>query len=336
MKTILVTGGTGFIGTHTVVALQERGYKAIIADNLSNSNIDSLDRIEKITGIRPEFMKVDLSNEAECNLLFDTFGDIDGVINFAAFKAVGESCEKPIEYYKNNMGILLNVLANMKGKNIKYIVHSSSCTVYGEPDSLPIKESTPTKFAVSPYGNTKQMAEDILHFTTNTTGIKAIALRYFNPIGAHESALIGELPNGTPNNLMPFITQTAIGLRKALTVFGSDYDTPDGTCIRDYIHVVDLAEAHVISMDRFFANKNKANLEFFNIGTGNGFSVLDVIKSFERSTGVKLNYVIGPRRDGDVIKIWADTGFAEKELGWKARKTLDEMTLSAWNWQKTL
>lgn len=336
MKTILVTGGTGFIGTHTVVALQERGYKAIIADNLSNSNIDALDRIEKITGIRPDFMKVDLSNEKECNLLFDTYENIDGVINFAAFKAVGESCEKPIEYYKNNMGILLNVLANMKRKNIKYIVHSSSCTVYGEPDSLPIKESTPTKFAVSPYGNTKQMAEDILHFTTNTTGIKAIALRYFNPIGAHESALIGELPNGTPNNLMPFITQTAIGLRKALTVFGDDYDTPDGTCIRDYIHVVDLAEAHVISMDRFFANKNKANLEFFNIGTGNGFSVLDVIKSFERSTGVKLNYVIGPRREGDVIKIWADTSFAEKELGWKAQKTLDEMTLSAWNWQKAL
>lgn len=336
MKTILVTGGTGFIGTHTVVALQERGYKAIIADNLSNSNIDALDRIEKITGIRPDFMKVDLSNEKECNLLFDNYENIDGVINFAAFKAVGESCEKPIEYYKNNMGILLNVLANMKRKNIKYIVHSSSCTVYGEPDSLPIKESTPTKFAVSPYGNTKQMAEDILHFTTNTTGIKAIALRYFNPIGAHESALIGELPNGTPNNLMPFITQTAIGLRKALTVFGDDYDTPDGTCIRDYIHVVDLAEAHVISMDRFFANKNKANLEFFNIGTGNGFSVLDVIKSFERSTGVKLNYVIGPRREGDVIKIWADTSFAEKELGWKAQKTLDEMTLSAWNWQKAL
>lgn len=336
MKTILVTGGTGFIGTHTVVALQEKGYKAIIADNLSNSNIDALDRIEKITGIRPEFMKVDLSNEKECNLLFDTYENIDGVINFAAFKAVGESCEKPIEYYKNNMGILLNVLANMKRKNIKYIVHSSSCTVYGEPDSLPIKESTPTKFAISPYGNTKQMAEDILHFTTNTTGIKAIALRYFNPIGAHESALIGELPNGTPNNLMPFITQTAIGLRKALTVFGSDYDTPDGTCIRDYIHVVDLAEAHVISMDRFFANKNKANLEFFNIGTGNGFSVLDVIKSFERSTGIKLNYIIGPRREGDVIKIWADTSFAEKELGWKARKTLDEMTLSAWNWQKAL
>lgn len=336
MKTILVTGGTGFIGTHTVVALQEKGYEAIIADNLSNSNIEALDRIEKITGIRPEFMKVDLSNEKECNLLFDTYENIDGVINFAAFKAVGESCEKPIEYYKNNMGILLNVLANMKRKNIKYIVHSSSCTVYGEPDSLPIKESTPTKFAVSPYGNTKQMAEDILHFTTNTTGIKAIALRYFNPIGAHESSLIGELPNGTPNNLMPFITQTAIGLRKALTVFGNDYDTTDGTCIRDYIHVVDLAEAHVISMDRFFANKNKANLEFFNIGTGNGFSVLDVIKSFERSTGMKLNYTIGPRREGDVIKIWADTSFAEKELGWKARKTLDEMTLSAWNWQKAL
>lgn len=336
MRTILVTGGTGFIGSHTVVALQEKGYNVVIADNLSNSDIDSVDRIEKITGIRPEFIKVDLSNEEECKLLFNTHNDIEGIINFAAFKAVGESCDKPIEYYKNNIGILLNVLDNMKRNNIKYIVHSSSCTVYGQPDKLPIKEESPTQFAESPYGNTKQMAEDILHFTCQSTGIKAIALRYFNPIGAHQSGIIGELPNGVPNNLMPFITQTGMGKRKALTVFGDDYPTPDGTCIRDYIHVVDLAEAHVVSMDRFFEDKNKANLEFFNIGTGNGFSVLEVIKSFEKTSGVKLNYVIGDRRAGDIIQIWADTKYAEEELGWKARKTLDEMTLSAWNWEKEL
>ena len=336
MRTILVTGGTGFIGSHTVVALQEKGYKVIIADNFSNSDIDSVDRIEKITGIRPEFIKVDLSNEYECGLLFQTHNNIEGIINFAAFKAVGESCEKPIEYYKNNIGILLNVLDNMKRYNIKYIVHSSSCTVYGQPDKLPIKEESPTQFAESPYGNTKQMAEDILHFTCQSSDIKAIALRYFNPIGAHKSGIIGELPNGVPNNLMPFITQTGIGKRKALTVFGDDYPTPDGTCIRDYIHVVDLAEAHVVSMDRFFENKNKSNLEFFNIGTGNGFSVLEVIKSFEKTSGIKLNYVIGDRRSGDIIQIWADTTYAEEELGWKARKTIDEMTLSAWNWEKEL
>lgn len=336
MKTILVTGGAGFIGSHTVVALQEKGYKAIIADDFSNSNLDSIDRIEKITGIRPDFIKADLSDKRQCDNVFDTFTDIDGVINFAAFKAVGESCDKPIEYYNNNMGILLNVLSNMKRREIKYIVHSSSCTVYGEPDSLPIKESTPTKFAESPYGNTKQMAEDILHFTTKATCIKAISLRYFNPIGAHPSSIIGELPNGVPNNLMPFITQTAIGIRKELTVFGDDYPTRDGTCIRDYIHVVDLAEAHVVSMDRFFANKNKSELEFFNIGTGNGFTVLEVIKSFEKTTGVKLNYKIGERRAGDIIQIWADTQLAETELGWKAKLSLDDMTLSAWNWEKAL
>lgn len=336
MKTILVTGGAGFIGSHTVVALQEKGYKAIIADDFSNSNLDSIDRIEKITGIRPAFIKADLSDKRQCDNVFDTFTDIDGVINFAAFKAVSESCEKPIEYYNNNMGILLNVLSNMKRREIKYIVHSSSCTVYGEPDSLPIKESTSTKFAESPYGNTKQMAEDILYFTTKATCIKAIALRYFNPIGAHPSSIIGELPNGVPNNLMPFITQTAIGIRKELTVFGDDYPTRDGTCIRDYIHVVDLAEAHVVSMDRFFANKNKSELEFFNIGTGNGFTVLEVIKSFEKTTGLKLNYKIGERRAGDIIQIWADTQLAENELGWKAKLSLDDMTLSAWNWEKAL
>ncbi len=336
MKKILVTGGAGFIGTHTVVALQERGYKVVIADNLSNSSIESIERIKRITGIKAEFMKIDLSNEIECNLLFNLHSDIEGIINFAAFKAVGESCEKPIKYYQNNIGILLNVLSNMQKHNIKYIVHSSSCTIYGEPQSLPVKETTPTKFAESPYGNTKQMAEDILYFTSKTKDIKAIALRYFNPIGSHQSAIIGELPLGVPNNLMPFITQTAIGKRKELTVFGNDYPTPDGTCIRDYIHVMDLAEAHVIAIQRCFASKNKSDFEVFNIGTGNGFSVLEVIQSFERTSGTKLNYVIGKRRQGDIIKIWADTSYAEKELGWKAKRTLDQMTLSAWNWEKEL
>src|SRR5574344_2489461 len=336
MKTILVTGGMGFIGSHTTVALQQKGYNVLIADNLSNSNIDTLERIEQITGIRPEFVKVDLSNEKECSLLFSTHKNIDGVINFAAFKAVGESCAKPLEYYKNNLGILLNVLTNMKKYGIKYIVHSSSCTVYGQPDTLPITEDSPTQPAESPYGNTKQMAEDILRFTVKAMDIKVIALRYFNPIGAHESALIGELPNGVPNNLIPYITQTAIGLRKQLTVFGDDYPTPDGTCIRDYIHVVDLAKAHVVAIDRLINNKNKKSLEFFNIGTGNGFSVLEVIKSFEKTSGIKLNYVIGPRRQGDIIQIYADTSLAEKELGWKAQENLDSMTLSAWKWQLAL
>ena len=335
-KKILVTGGTGFIGTHTTVALQEKGYRVLIADNLSNSTIDSIQRIESITGIKPDFIKADLSKMEECDALFKSNNDIEGIINFAAYKAVGESCLKPIEYYKNNIGILLNMLDCMDKYGVKHIVHSSSCTVYGEPDSLPIKETTPTKFAQSPYGNTKQMAEDILHFTTQVKPINAIALRYFNPIGAHESAKIGELPNGVPNNLMPFITQTAIGKRKELTVFGNDYPTPDGTCIRDYIHVMDLAEAHVVSLDRMFEGKNKQALEHFNIGTGNGFSVLDVIKSFERTTGEKLPYVIGPRRDGDIIQIWADTTLANNELSWTAKRTLDQMTYSAWLWEKEL
>lgn len=335
-KKILVTGGTGFIGTHTTVALQEKGYRVLIADNLSNSTIDSIQRIESITGIKPDFIKADLSNMEQCDALFKSNNDIEGIINFAAYKAVGESCQKPIEYYKNNMGILLNMLECMDKYGVKNLVHSSSCTVYGEPDSLPIKETTPTKFAQSPYGNTKQMAEDILHFTTQAKSINVIALRYFNPIGAHESAKIGELPNGVPNNLMPFITQTAIGKRKELTVFGNDYPTPDGTCIRDYIHVMDLAEAHVVSLDRMFEGKNKQALEYFNIGTGNGFSVLEVIKSFERATGQKLPYVIGPRREGDIIQIWADTTLAKEELGWTAKRTLDQMTLSAWLWEKEL
>lgn len=333
---ILITGGTGYIGSHTTVELQNAGFDVVIADNLSNSKAEVIDNIEKITGKRPDFVKADLSNNRECRLVFDTFTDICAVINFAAFKAVGESVEKPIIYYKNNLGIFLNLAQEMQQRGIKYFVQSSSCTVYGEPDKLPIKESSPTKKATSPYGHTKQIVEEMLDFITATSEIKAIALRYFNPIGAHASALIGELPNGVPNNLMPFITQTAAGLRKELKVFGNDYPTPDGTCIRDYIHVVDLAKAHVVALQRLLDKKNKKNLEFFNIGTGNGFSVLEIINSFEKSTGEKLPWSFAPRRAGDIIQIWADTSFAEQELGWKAKEDIDSMTSSAWLWQQHL
>jgi UDP-glucose 4-epimerase len=333
---ILITGGCGFIGSHTCVELQNAGFDVVIADNLSNSKEEVVDNIAKIIGKRPDFIKADLSNEEQCNKVFDTFTDIEGIINFAAYKAVGESMQKPIEYYKNNLGILLNVMDNMKRKNINYFVQSSSCTVYGEPDELPIKESSPIKDATSTYGHTKQIVEQMLGFITSSTNIRAIALRYFNPIGAHPTALIGELPNGVPNNLLPFITQTAAGIRKELVVFGNDYPTPDGTCIRDYIHVVDLAKAHVVAINRLIEKKNKKALEFFNIGTGRGYSVLEIINSFEKTTGQKLNWRFGPRREGDIIKIWADTTFAKEELGWQAKEDIDSMTSSAWKWQQTL
>lgn len=334
---VLITGGCGFIGSHTCVELQNADFDVVIADDLSNSTEKVVDRIEQITNKRPEFIKADLSNAQECKKVFELYGkDIIGVINFAAFKAVGESMTKPIEYYKNNLGILLNVLDNMKEYKINYFVQSSSCTVYGEPDTLPIKETSPVKDATSPYGHTKQIAEQMLGFITSTSDIKAIALRYFNPIGAHKSALIGELPNGVPNNLLPFITQTAAGIRKELKVFGNDYPTPDGTCIRDYIHVVDLAKAHVVAMKRMIENKNKKNLEFFNIGTGHGYSVLEIINSFEKTTGEKLNWSFADRRAGDIVQIWADTTFAREELGWKAVEDIDSMTLSAWKWQQKL
>ena len=336
MRTILVTGGAGYIGSHTVVELQNQNYNVVIADNLSNSNEKVIDAICQITGKKPEFIKADLSDQSDCKKVFDAFPQIEAVINFAAYKAVGESCEKPLDYYKNNLGILLNVLQQMKERGIKYFVQSSSCTVYGEPEVLPVRESSPIQQATSPYGNTKQMAEDILRFTAMAKQVKAIALRYFNPVGAHESALIGELPNGVPNNLMPFITQTAAGIRKQLTVFGNDYPTPDGTCIRDFIHVGDLAKAHVVAINRFFENKNKADFEYFNIGTGRGYSVLELINSFEKTTGVKLNYAIGERRQGDITQIWADTTVSEQELGWKAEMDIDQMTLSAWKWQQHL
>ena len=333
---ILVTGGTGYIGSHTVVELQQQGYDVVIVDNLSNSHAGVVDRIAEITGKRPEFYNFDLIDREKTKTFFEICKDISGIIHFAAYKAVGESMNNPLMYYRNNLDSLINILQGMQDNGISNLVFSSSCTVYGQPDELPVRETSPIKEAWSPYGNTKQMSEQILKFTVEAHSLKTIALRYFNPIGAHESALIGELPLGIPNNLVPFITQTAIGLRKSLSVFGSDYNTPDGTAIRDYIHVVDLAKAHVVAVDRMISGKTKLPFEIFNLGTGNGFSVLEVIQSFEKVSGVKLNYQIVDRRPGDVEKVWADTSFANEELGWKALKNLDEMMLSAWNWEKAL
>jgi UDP-glucose 4-epimerase len=333
---ILVTGGTGYIGSHTVVELQKKGFEVIIADNLSNSSIDVVDNITRITGIKPAFEKVDLSEKEPVHDFFNRYPELNAVIHFAAFKAVGESVMLPLKYYNNNLGSLINLLGEMEIHGVRDIVFSSSCTVYGQPDVLPVTEEAPIKKAASPYGNTKQIAEEIITDVSNVSALKAILLRYFNPIGAHESAFIGELPLGIPNNLMPFITQTAIGKREYLNVFGTDYNTPDGTAIRDYIHVVDLAQAHVIAIERMLNGKNKQKVEIFNLGTGIGYSVLDVIKSFERSTNNKLEYRFKEHRPGDVQEVWADTEYANKELGWKAKKDLDEMTLSAWNWEKRL
>ncbi|MEI6059091.1 MAG: UDP-glucose 4-epimerase GalE [Bacteroidota bacterium] len=335
-KKILVTGGTGFIGSHTVVELQKSGYDVIIVDNLSNSSIDVLDNIAKISGIMPAFEQFDLADAALTADFFRRNTQIDGIIHFAAFKAVGESMAKPLDYYRNNLQSLINLLEEMKTYGISNMVFSSSCTVYGQPDELPVTEKAPIKPAWSPYGNSKQMCEEILRFVTQSHPIHAIALRYFNPIGAHDSALIGELPLGTPNNLVPFITQTAIGKRECLSVFGDDYSTPDGTAVRDYIHVVDLAKAHVIAVERMLGGKTMPDMEIFNLGTGTGYSVFDVINAFEKVTGEKLNYKIVPRRPGDVEMVWADTRFANDELGWKADKTLDEMMSSAWKWEKAL
>ena len=338
MKTILVTGGAGYICSHTVVELQQEGFNVVIADNLSNSNENVISAIEQITKIRPSFIKADLSDESECKEVFDQYGDIEAVINFAAFKAVGESCEKPIEYYKNNLGILLNVLNEMKNRNIKYFVQSSSCTVYGQPkpENLPVTEEAPHQKATSPYGNTKEVNEQIIaDYIHSGANIKSIVLRYFNPIGAHPSAEIGELPNGVPNNLIPYVTQTAMGIRKELTIFGNDYDTPDGTCIRDYIYVVDLAKAHVCAMARVL-DKETEPIEYFNIGTGTGNSTLEIVETFEKATGVKLNWKYGPRREGDIEKIWGDCTKANKVLGWKAEANLSDVLASAWKWQEKL
>ncbi len=331
---ILVTGGTGYIGSHTVVELQQKGYEVIIVDNLSNSSESVIDSIEKISGIKPIFEKIDLTDELATKTLFERHKQIAGVIHFAAFKAVGESVENPLKYYHNNLFSLINLLNCMKNANINNFVFSSSCTVYGEPDSLPVTEKAPIKAALSPYGNTKQICEEIITDTIKNSGLHTILLRYFNPIGAHQTALIGELPIGVPNNLVPYITQTAIGKRECLNVYGKDYPTPDGTCIRDYIHVVDLAKAHVVAVDRLIENKNKSSLEIFNLGTGNGFSVLEVITSFEKIAEQKLNYKIVERRAGDVAMIYSDCELANKELGWKANLGLEEMLSSSWKWEK--
>jgi len=333
---ILVTGGTGYIGSHTVVELQQKGYEVVVVDNLSNSYESVVDNIEKITGIRPGFEMMDLRDgKATLNFL-KGHSDLSGIIHFAALKAVGESVEKPLDYYQNNILSLINILSGMKESSISNFVFSSSCTVYGQPDTLPVTEQAPIKKAWSPYGHTKQISEEIIENVCKSIPIQSILLRYFNPIGAHDSALIGELPIGVPNNLVPFLTQTAIGKREYLNIYGKDYDTPDGTAIRDYIHVVDLARAHVVSIDRLINKKNKRNPEIFNLGTGKGYSVLEIISSFERTTGIKLSYKFTDKRSGDIEKVWADTSFANAELGWKAEKSLDEMILSAWNWEKAL
>ncbi len=333
---ILVTGGTGYIGSHTVVELQNIGHEVIIVDNLSNSSAEIIDKIGRITGIKPDFEIFDLTDVERTSGFFKRHNDIDGIIHFAAFKAVGESVKEPLMYYHNNLTSLINILQGMKDNGIQNIVFSSSCTVYGQPDELPVSETAPIKDAESPYGNTKQISEEIIRDTIKASDLHAIALRYFNPIGAHESAIIGELPIGIPNNLVPYITQTAIGIRKFLRVFGDTYPTPDGTAIRDYIHVVDLALAHVIAVDRMINNKMKNDFEVFNLGTGNGYSVLEVIKSFEKVTGLKLNYKIVDRREGDITQVWANPDYSNQELGWKAEKGIDDMTLSAWKWEKAL
>ena len=332
MKKILVTGGLGFIGSHTVVELQQAGFEVLVIDDLSNTRIEVLDQITSITGIRPQFFELDLKNKAEVTTFFED-QRVDGIIHFAAFKAVGESVQKPLDYYENNIGSLVYILQEMKNRNLDCFIFSSSCTVYGQADELPITENAPIKPAESPYGNSKQIGEEIIRDSCKAYNLNAIALRYFNPIGAHASVKIGELPLGVPQNLIPFITQTAAGIRKELSVFGDDYPTPDGTAIRDYIHVVDLAKAHIAALERLLSKKNKQNFEFFNVGTGTGSSVLEVIKAFEKVTGSPLNYKIVDRREGDVIAAYADTTIANKELNWRTELSLEEALSSAWAWQ---
>jgi len=337
MSKVLVTGGIGFIGSHTVVELVQNNFEVIIVDDLSNSQIEVLDGIEKITGVRPEFYQYDLSKKDSVNELFSKIDSIKSIIHFAASKAVGESVQKPLLYYRNNLCSLIYLLEAMTELSIPNIVFSSSCTVYGQPDRLPVTEQTPFKPAESPYGNTKQIGEEMLRDTCKAVkDVKAISLRYFNPAGAHDSALIGELPRGVPNNLVPFITQTVAGLRGQLNVFGNDYNTSDGSAVRDYIHVVDLAIAHVAALKRMLDNKQKSNYEYFNIGTGQGLSVLEVIKAFERTNNLMVNYRVVGRREGDIEKIYADTSFANQELGWKTERDIDEMMRSAWKWQQYL
>lgn len=335
MAKILVTGGLGYIGSHTVVELQQNGYEVVIVDNLSNSEIKVLDGIEAITGIRPHFEQLDICDEKAFQACLTKHNGIDAVIHFAASKAVGESVEKSLDYYRNNVYGLIQLLTLMRKNEIKHIIFSSSCTVYGQAEQLPIDETAPRQTATSPYGNTKQMCEDIIRDAIiSYHDFNAILLRYFNPIGAHPSAMIGELPKGVPNNLVPYITQTAAGLRKELSVFGDDYNTPDGSAIRDYIYVVDLAKAHVKAMQRLLSGSNKSDCEIFNLGTGNGVSVLELVNTFMEATGVNLPYKIVGRRAGDIEQVWADSSYAEKELGWTAKTPLAEVLNSAWNWEK--
>ncbi len=336
---ILVTGGTGFIGSHTTVELIEAGYEVVIVDNLSNSNADVIDGIEKITGVRPAFEKVDCTDFAALENVFKKYEGIEGIIHFAASKAVGESVEKPLLYYSNNLNSLMNILKIMPKYGTKGLIFSSSCTVYGQPDpeNLPVTEQAPIKKAESPYGNTKQICEEIItDYIHSGAPIHSIILRYFNPIGAHPTAIIGELPNGVPANLIPYLTQTAIGIRKQLSVFGDDYNTPDGSCIRDFIYVVDLAKAHVAAMAYILDGKMKQPIDIFNIGTGKGNSVLELIHTFEECTGVKLNYKITGRRAGDIEQVWGNVDKANKILGWKACHTLADSLTSAWKWQLEL
>ena len=334
---ILVTGGLGFIGSHTVVELQNEGFEVVVIDDLSNSSLQVLDGITAITGVRPYFEKLDLKIKNDVKAFFKNHNDLAGVIHFAASKAVGESVNEPLMYYENNINTLVYVLQEMANLDKQNFIFSSSCTVYGQADELPITENAPVKPAESPYGNTKQIGEEIIKDTCKVQEkLNCIALRYFNPIGAHPSAEIGELPIGVPQNLVPFITQTAIGIREQLSVFGGDYPTPDGTCIRDYIHVVDLAKAHVVALQRLLSGKNDSNFEFFNLGTGKGSSVLEAIQSFEKVSGKKLNYKIADRREGDVISAYADTNKANEVLGWKTELTLDDAMASAWKWEKKM
>lgn len=337
MTKIIVTGGTGYIGSHTVVELQQAGYEVVIIDNLSNSSVDVLQGIFAITGVMPSFEKIDCTDYQAMESVFKKHADAQAIIHFAASKAVNESVEKPLLYYRNNLVSLMNLLELMATYTMPNLVFSSSCTVYGQPDILPVTENSPIKVSLSPYGNTKQIGEEIITDTVHANkSIHAIILRYFNPVGAHESALIGELPNGVPQNLMPFVTQTAIGIREKLSVFGNDYDTPDGSCIRDYIHVVDLAKAHVVAVERMLQGKQKQNPETFNVGTGVGLSVLEIVQKFQDVNNVSLNYQIVGRRAGDIEKVWADATIANNELGWKATKSVEEIVKSAWKWELQL
>ena len=332
---VIVTGGTGYIGSHTVVELLQQGFDVAVLDNLSNSHIQTLDAIEEITGKRPEFFKVDIDDAAQLSQVFDEIGDTaDSVIHFAAKKAVGESTQEPLLYYRNNLFSLVNLLAEMEKHGVANLVFSSSCTVYGQPDKFPVTESTERKEAESPYGNTKSICEDIIRDTAAVKNIKGISLRYFNPIGAHDSGLIGELPVGIPNNLIPYVTQTAAGIREKLTVHGDDYPTSDGTCVRDYIHVVDLAKAHLKALNRLTLTSESSSYEVFNVGTGKGSTVLEVINTFKEANQVDVPFAIGPRRAGDITAIYADTTFANEQLDWKAELTLEDALRSSWNWEQ--